>query len=88
MSTFSIVGIAKASFNGRNGAGTISVPGVKAGDIVIWMADTPSGESLQVRSIEFSPWVEGIITVDDEVQQTVDGNASASIFTILLIRGV
>lgn len=72
------------TFTGRNGAGTISVPGVKAGDRVIWSTFTRSGITTYTHPGEV--WDFGI-TVDDELQQIEAGNDSATAGEILVYRG-
>lgn len=55
--------ITRYDFTGRNGLGSISLPGVKAGDIVLAMYCWGD-------SVEPGRFVESIISADDHIQQT------------------
>ena len=71
--------------NGRNGAGTISVSGLKAGDLIIRgvFTDAPPDETFPLGS---SGFCEATITVDDEIQQFWTANFSVRTLDILLVR--
>lgn len=73
-----ICAILTLTFEGRNGAGTISVPGVKAGDVMI-MAAVPGTVAL---TNEFHV----LIATDDEVEQAYGGDNSANTFTAIFVR--
>jgi hypothetical protein len=75
---FSLV---RASFNGRNGSGSISLPGLKAGDLVFWML-------LNGIAGSFAGDFEPIISVDDEIQQLQAANFSSQSVDILVLRGL
>lgn len=66
----------KAVFTGRNGAGSISVPGVKAGDMMFWL------QGNTINSFEGN----GSITVDDQIQQISASDLSALTFTLICVR--
>jgi hypothetical protein len=74
------VGFVKAEFLGRNGSGPVSVPGVKAGDVVVMY----SNDNHERTEIAF----ECTITTDDEVHQFYSGNWSGDTFVMVLLRGV
>lgn len=69
----------KAEFNGRNGTGTISVPGLKAGDAVIL-------NGINNRQNEFP--FEAIISTDDQITQWYNGDLSSDDVVLVLMRGV
>jgi len=77
-------GVLRISVVARSGAGAISVPGLKVGDIVIWCFQTsppawtgPGGA------------FEAIISVADELQQTGSvGGLQGVPFDLILLRGV
>ncbi len=77
---FSIIRI---SFNGRNGAGGISIPGLHVGDTVIWMFNSNGGPPPTANG----GWTEWVITAADEIQQTWTNDLSSDTFEALLIRG-
>jgi len=73
------VAFVKASFNGRNGTGAISVPGLKAGDAVIL-------NGINNRQNEFP--FEAIISTDDQITQWYTGDLSSDSIVLVLMRGV
>lgn len=74
-------GVIKAEFDGRDGAGPVSVPGLKVGDVVFVL--TINGvDSNFLRSYE------AIITVDDEIYQWYSGNHENVTHVAYLLRGV
>lgn len=69
------------TFNGRNGPGAISVPGLKAGDRIVRL--------LQVGIQDYTgaaDMMEWIITVDDEIQQVSVGNLTTWNFEAIAVR--
>lgn len=72
--------IITATFSGKNGSGGISVPGLKAGDFLIWCVmgttEMPMGASE----------LEAMVSVADEIQQLDSADLSSHTFTVLLIR--
>ena len=78
--TATLCGLVTADFSGIDGSGSISVPGVKIGDVVVnvWRIDA----SHAFASSAYEP----VITVDDEIQQ-LGVNMSAATLKILLFRG-
>lgn len=64
----------KAVFTGLNGSGTVSIPGVKAGDIIF----TPSN---WLGSFENTP-----LAADDQIQQYSASDLSAITITLYLLR--
>lgn len=72
-----------AQFNGRNGDGPVSIPGLKVGDWVVARLLLPSGSP----SFGGSPF-ENVVSVDDELQQTDSiTDWSSSTFKTLFFRG-
>lgn len=68
-------------FSGRNGSGSITVTGTKAGDLVAgiyynnhWTPPYPSGV------------FESVITVDDQIQQLSASDFSSDTFTLVVFR--
>jgi hypothetical protein len=80
-----ISGLVKATFPGRNGSGTISVPGLKAGDVVL---NVTGGGGIYTAASNggTSPW-EFIISVDDEIQQIQNADFSPVTIEAVLFRG-
>lgn len=79
-----LAGVGSATFTGRNGAGSISVPGLVAGDKVVVSSYDPNlGVGYEPPGTLF----ESTISVDDEIQQ-LTGNFSTSTCSILFFRGV
>lgn len=80
MSIQSALGVYIVQTNGRSGAGGISVPGVKAGDLAIswWnhLEDAAGSGTL----FTFQQ------TTDDEIGQISGGDISSVTFTIVLVR--
>lgn len=74
------VAFIKAEFLGRDGAGPVSVPGLKVGDVVI-MYSNDNHERTEIA-------YECTITVDDEIHQFYQGNWSGDTFVMVLLRGV
>jgi hypothetical protein len=75
--TFLTTAFLTATFNGRNGAGAVSVPGVKAGDVI--MLTTAGGHAILAQFAS-------IITADDEVEQLSGGDATSDTFVVFLMR--
>jgi hypothetical protein len=73
----------RATFNGRNGAGPISVPGLKVGDLVIWLLDTLDGGLKTGDS-----FLESVVSVDDQIQQIATNDFTVLPWDALLMRGV
>ena len=65
----------KAVFNGNNGAGSISVPGLQVGDVALVFANG-----------NFLGAFESVISVADQIQQTSGNNLSSITLTLVLIR--
>ena len=66
----------KAIFNGRNGAGPISVPGLQAGDTILVFANGNWASSFEGPSLAAS----------DQISQTSGNDLSTITFTCLLAR--
>lgn len=64
----SLAAVGSASFLGRNGAGSISVPGLKVGDMLLQVhtVGDPSGTGDPYNE---AGTFEMTVTVDDEIQQ-------------------
>jgi hypothetical protein len=69
---------------GRNGAGSISVPGVDVGDVLlVFLNGNPPYGGLDIGSA--SPF-ENVISVADQVQQIATNNFSASSYNVFFLR--
>ncbi len=75
--TFISTSFLTVSFNGRSGAGTISVPGVKSGDAILLA--TSGGHAIA------GPFV-ALLANDNEVEQLSSGDSSGDTFVIFLMR--
>jgi hypothetical protein len=66
----------KLTFSGRNGPGAVSVPGVKAGDLILWMSGNLMGS------------FDGpaIIQTDDTINQLTGTDLSAYSIVAMLAR--
>lgn len=76
-------GFISATFTGLHEAGSISVPGVKAGDRVFWLLGHLPGPVLSLGASSF----ELIISVDDEIQQTSPSELDANTYELIVYRG-
>ena len=74
-----------AIFGGRNGAGSISVPGLKVGDKLIWLQSSSyQGGTVQMNTADY---FEIKISVNDQIQQLITSDLSTWILNAILIRG-
>lgn len=78
----------RASFNGRSGAGAISVPGLEVGDVVIWFALGASPPYEVADGQITSTYIEGVVSVADELQQVLTSDFSSVTYNIICLRGV
>jgi len=78
MSTFSSTTVMKVTFSGRATSGAISVVGVKVGDVIVRITD-PGNTSID-------SYFEGMVSVDDEIQQNTNNDFSTLTFTGVLVR--
>ncbi|WP_157378411.1 hypothetical protein [Burkholderia ubonensis] len=69
--------IVKASAQGLSAAGSVSVPGLQPGDVL-----------LRVMPDGFTSGFESVVSVAGQIQQTADLDWSSLNFTFYLIRGV
>lgn len=69
------------TFSGNNGIGNISVPGVKAGDQILAIANDGALNSSNLASSFFS-----IVITDDEIRQIATNDFSSYTFSALLQR--
>lgn len=77
-------GFISATFTARSGAGSISVPGLKVGDLVFWnLIHFVSHDAWQTPG---SLW-EQVVTVDDQLQQLTTDDLSADTADIVVYRG-
>jgi len=74
------VGLVKASLTDRNTPGSISVPGLKAGDRLIW--GCLNGSTWVAPGLQFEP----VVSVDDEIQQVGNISAGNQPWEIVLVR--
>jgi hypothetical protein len=79
----SVIGSGIATFPARNGAGAISVPGLKVGDIVLWSA-VVTGETTTYEP-PGGVW-EIVVTVDDQIQQKDPSDLSACTARVVFLR--
>jgi hypothetical protein len=70
-----------AMFGGLSGSGSVSVPGLKVGDKLIWL-QSPQGGPAQVGGFEI------IISVNNQIQQLSASDLSAHTFNAIFARGV
>lgn len=75
-----ISGTIAFSFNGRNGSGAISIPGLKAGDKIIRLIQGTTDYTADPTIME---WV---ISVDDQIQQIISENLSTWAFSAIAVR--
>lgn len=80
MSTFAMAGLIKVTFTGINGSGPISVPGLKAGDIILGQVLDTTGAPEGILSYET------IISVDDQIQQNTSADRSGIAMTAVFSR--
>jgi hypothetical protein len=67
--------------NGRNGQGGISVPGVKAGDIILSVVTTSDNHIITQNG-----YFTAVQPTDDEIYQHAEGNFSSTNFQFVLVR--
>lgn len=82
MTTFAMTAIIKVTFNGRNGAGSISVPGVKVGDYILNIQDTAdsgNGGNAQGAFVIY-------VGTDDTINQASGSDQSGTEYTAFLVR--
>lgn len=72
------------TFSGINGAGGISVPGLKVGDRVIWTTQTKMGSTLYESPGAF---VGFSCTTADQIDQVDTSNNTGATIEILVYRG-
>lgn len=75
-----ISGTIQFSFNGRNGAGAVSVSGLKVGDKILRLTQSGTDYTADPTMME---WV---ISVDDQIQQISGGNLSTYAFDAVAVR--
>lgn len=80
--TVTFPAIGRADFNGVNGAGAVSVPGLDVGDLVTFYAQAPGGWQTPGGIFE------DVISVAGEIQQISSNDLSPYTFTILFLRAV
>lgn len=79
--------IITSSFTGRNGTGSISVPGLEVGDILIWLNITNSSPDVaQGQQLNAFAWTELVVSVADEIQQLDVRDHSSDGFQAVFIR--
>jgi hypothetical protein len=77
-------GLISANFEGSHGSGPISVPGLRAGDRVIYLVGNPlTAPTSFMGATNF----EMIVSVDDELQQNSPSYLDGTPFEILVYRG-
>jgi hypothetical protein len=75
-----ISGTISFSFNGRNGTGAISIPGLKAGDQIIRLTQGGTDYTADPTMME---WV---ISVDDQIHQISGTNLTTYDFVAVAVR--
>ncbi len=78
MTTFSQTSIIKITFDGGNGPGYLSVPGVKSGDIIV-MACLPNNPLV---TNQFYPFINN----DDEIYHSSNDDNTGETFTAIIVR--
>lgn len=74
-----------ATFTGRSTSGTISVPGLKVGDKLIWLY-SPEYVAVAGQNLACAAIMEPTVSVDDELQQVYNNDYSTYTFTAILVR--
>lgn len=82
MSDVTFAAIGRADFTGRNGIGSISVPGLKVGDQMFFVCRNSNGWT------QPGNYFETVISVNGQIQQTSALDLSAETETILFFRAV
>lgn len=90
MTTFQMAALIKVTFDGADSSGgvqNISVPGVKAGDVVlsIHRADNPNGGEFGPAN-STSPFALQPVLADDHIRQNGGFDLTAVTFTAVLLR--
>lgn len=75
-------GLGHYTFNGRNGSGSVSVPGLKAGDICL--QQVVNGTYIPPDGSEF----ERVISTDGQIVQNDAANLSAISCQVIVVRGL
>ncbi len=73
----------RATWNGVNGAGPISIPGLQVGDRVLQLLD--SAPSIDV---DIPYFVEIVVSVADELHQNHTGNLTPNTYDGVFVRGL
>lgn len=78
MTTYSETALIKVTFSGINGAGYVSVPGLKVGDVVL--AAHNGALSLNTN------WFFSLVDTVDTIYQADSSDNTAKTFTVILAR--
>jgi len=85
------VAILRLSFTNLSAPGSISVPDLKAGDVMIWCLQTPPAGQGNVGYVFPQGEFEAIVSIDGQLQQTGNfGAGTAGTFSLdaIFLRGV
>ena len=75
-----VTGLLRVQFSGQGSTGPLSVPGVKAGDVLLWLYASTAFPSLNLAGNDY---FEQVASVDDELRQ--DAAVTYS-FDAILVR--
>ncbi len=76
----------RATWNGVNGAGPISIPGLQVGDRLLQLMDSAQGIPELNSAIPF--YVEIVVSVADELHQNHPGNLTPTTYDGVFVRGL
>ena len=76
-------GFITVTFAGRNGDGVISVPGVKAGDVLLRTVITTIGSD---HFVDLSHAYRAIVETDDEIYQTAPSDYTGFDYECIVLR--
>lgn len=75
-----------AAFSGHSGPGPINVPGLKAGDKLIWLQSASyQGGTVQMNTADY---FEIIVSVNDQIQQLTTVNLVSWVLNAVFLHGV
>ena len=89
MSLTTGVSVVKAVFTGNETNGSVSIPGLLAGDVAF--AGVFTGGSPLETNVDWAPlsgFYEKVVSVADEFQQISSTDVSTFTFTVYFLRGV
>ncbi len=75
-------------FTALSAAGSISVPGLKVGDTMIWCLETPPAGTGSVGWVDPQSAFEAIISVNDQLQQLNSFGEGVTTLNAIFLRGI